>query len=98
MLEFMSCARPVILGVDGQARIILEEARSGLIIEPENVEALANAIQSLAANRELARELGRSGREHILRKFSRRQTAEKYIRVLERMLKIPERGETEIAA
>ena len=28
MLEFMSCARPVILGVDGQARQILEEARA----------------------------------------------------------------------
>ncbi|MFZ0537441.1 MAG: glycosyltransferase family 4 protein, partial [Candidatus Sulfotelmatobacter sp.] len=26
MLEFMACARPVILGVDGQARAILEEA------------------------------------------------------------------------
>jgi colanic acid biosynthesis glycosyl transferase WcaI len=34
MLEFMSCARPVILGVDGQARNILEEARGGLVIEP----------------------------------------------------------------
>ena len=31
MLEFMSCARPVILGVDGQARAILEEARGGLV-------------------------------------------------------------------
>ena len=26
MLEFMSCARPIILGVEGQARKILEEA------------------------------------------------------------------------
>jgi glycosyltransferase involved in cell wall biosynthesis len=98
MLEFMSCARPVILGVDGQARSILEEARGGLVIEPENAEALANAIRYLAANRELARALGHNGREHIVRKFSRRQTAEKYIRVLERMLNLPERSETEIAA
>ena len=29
MLEFMACARPVILGVDGQARAILEEADGG---------------------------------------------------------------------
>ena len=28
MLEFMSCARPVILGVDGQARQIVEDAGS----------------------------------------------------------------------
>ncbi len=47
MLEFMSCARPVILGVDGQARQIVEEAGAGLVIEPENAEALVAAIQTV---------------------------------------------------
>jgi len=98
MLEFMSCARPVILGVDGQARVIVEEARGGLVIEPENSEALANAIRYLAAHREEARQLGRNGREYIVSKFSRRQSAERYIRVLERLLNLPQRRGTEIAA
>jgi glycosyltransferase involved in cell wall biosynthesis len=98
MLEFMSCARPVILGVDGQARAILEEARGGLVIEPENSDGLVNAIRDLAGNRDMARELGQNGRKHILRKFSRHQTAEKYIRVLEHLLKLPEHQSTEVAA
>ena len=98
MLEFMSCARPVILGVDGQARTILEQAGGGLVIEPENSEALMNAIRHLAANRETALELGRRGREHVARRFSRGQTAEKYIRVLEHLLKLPEKQTTEVAA
>ncbi|MCU1301684.1 MAG: hypothetical protein JWQ87_1968 [Candidatus Sulfotelmatobacter sp.] len=98
MLEFMSCGRPVILGVDGQARQILEEARGGLVIEPENSEALTNAILFLAENRETARQMGLSGREHIVRKFSRRHTAEKYIQILEQILNLPERRSTEIAA
>jgi glycosyltransferase involved in cell wall biosynthesis len=98
MLEFMSCARPVILGVDGQARTILEQARGGMAIEPENSEALVIAIRHLAANRETARELGRNGREHIVRKFSRRQTAGKYIGVLEQLLNLPEKQTTEAAA
>jgi glycosyltransferase involved in cell wall biosynthesis len=98
MLEFMSCARPVILGVDGQARVIVEEARGGLVIEPENSESLANAIRYLAAHREEARELGRNGREYIVSKFSRRQSAERYIRVLESLLNLPQRRETEVAA
>jgi putative colanic acid biosynthesis glycosyltransferase WcaI len=98
MLEFMSCARPVILGVDGQARAILEEARGGLVVEPENSEALANAICCLSANPELAGELGRNGREYIVRKFSRAQTAKKYIRDLEALLHLPRPRENEIAA
>lgn len=98
MLECMSCARPVILGVDGQARTILEEARAGLAIEPENSDALVSAIRYLAANRETARALGQSGREYIVRNFSRRETAKKYIRGLEHLLHLPEGRDVEIAA
>jgi colanic acid biosynthesis glycosyl transferase WcaI len=98
MLEFMSCARPVILGVAGQARAILEEAHAGLAIEPEDSEALVNAIRYLSANREVARELGENGREYIVRKLSRRHTAEKYLYMLERLLKLPEPGGKNVAA
>jgi glycosyltransferase involved in cell wall biosynthesis len=89
MLEFMSCGRPVILGVDGQARQIIEEAGAGLVIEPENPDALRAALQQLAANRELAGTLGQKGREYILRNFSRLRTAEKYIEVLQRVVNNP---------
>lgn len=87
MLEFMSCARPVILGVDGEARQILENADAGIVIEPENAGAIARAIQRLAENRGLCEEMGRRGREYILQNFSRAHTAEKYIEVLTRIKK-----------
>src|SRR5258708_5890892 len=74
MLEFMSCARPVILGVEGQARQILEAAGAGLVIEPENANALVTAILRLRANPEHASTLGKKGREYVLRNFSRKQT------------------------
>jgi glycosyltransferase involved in cell wall biosynthesis len=86
MLEFISCARPVIVAVEGQARQIVEEAGAGIAIEPENPAALATAINQLAANRELASELGQKGRRYIQRSLSRGQTAEKYVRVLRGLL------------
>ncbi|HEX6821036.1 MAG TPA: glycosyltransferase family 4 protein [Candidatus Sulfotelmatobacter sp.] len=82
MLEFMSCARPVILGVEGQAQRILEDADAGLAIEPENAAALVAAITRFNQNRELARELGEQGRTYILQNFSRASTAQKYITIL----------------
>jgi colanic acid biosynthesis glycosyl transferase WcaI len=82
MLEFMSCARPVILGVQGQAQDILERAGAGLSIEPENAQALASAINQLASNRDLARTLGENGRKYIQENFSRANTARKYIGIL----------------
>src|SRR5260221_13786227 len=92
MLEFMSCARPVILGVDGQAREIVEAADAGLVVEPENAEALVGAINRLSADRELGRTLGQKGREYILRQFSRGRTAGKYIDVLQSLLREPQPG------
>jgi colanic acid biosynthesis glycosyl transferase WcaI len=97
MLEFMSCARPVILGVDGQAREIVEEAQAGIAIEPENARALAEAVLYLANNLDRCTELGRNGRDYIVRKFSRRATAEKYIRELDRMI-YPEKNFSNVAA
>ncbi len=98
MLEFMSCARPVILGVDGQARAILEEARAGISIEPENAVTLAEAIRHLAINREAACELGQNGREYVIRKFSRGYTADRYIQLLEEVRNLPQRRTAEVAA
>ena len=98
MLEFMSCARPVILGVEGQAQEIIEEARAGIVIEPENSDALVNAIRYLAGNPEVAHELGQNGREHIVRHFSRSETAGKYISVLERLLNLPQPPAKKVAA
>jgi glycosyltransferase involved in cell wall biosynthesis len=83
MLEFMSCARPVILGVDGHARKIIEEAHAGIFVQPENVGDLTEAVVRLARDPELRNSFGRSGRQHILQHFSRAQTARTYIQLLE---------------
>lgn len=82
LLEFMSCARPVILGVDGQARQVVEEAGAGLVIEPENADALVQAIRQLNADRARGEEMGNRGREYIVGSLSRCETAEKYLKVL----------------
>jgi glycosyltransferase involved in cell wall biosynthesis len=82
MLEFMSCARAVILGVEGQASKILEEAQAGICIEPGNSGELAQAVLRLADDGPLRETFGRNGRRHVLHHFSRRQTAMKYLEVL----------------
>jgi colanic acid biosynthesis glycosyl transferase WcaI len=85
MLECMSCSRPVILGVDGQARKILDEAQAGIFVEPENAMVLANTVRMLAANPELCDLLGRNGRRYIVERFSRQRTAKAYISLLQNL-------------
>lgn len=96
MLEYMSCARPVILGVDGQARSILEEAGGGVYVEPENANALANAILHLKTQPELCEQFGKNNRRYILAKFSRQKTAERYLEVLEPLVARIQQEETPV--
>lgn len=89
MLEFMACARPVILGVEGQAREILDEAQAGIAIEPENAQDLAAAILRLSSDASLRGMLGANGRRYIVDHCSRERTARDYIDVLTRVTGMP---------
>jgi len=86
MLEFMACGRPVILGVDGHARNIVEKANAGIFIRPENFHDLADAVIRLAENSPLRESLGNNGRQYVMQHFSRRKTANEYIGLLEDVL------------
>jgi putative colanic acid biosynthesis glycosyltransferase WcaI len=88
MLEFMSCGRPVLLGVDGQAREVLENANAGIFFEPENPSALVHAISTLRGNPNLRESLGHNGRNYIVAHYSRTESATAYVSVLEKVLGI----------
>ena len=86
MLECMSCARPIILGVDGHARKVMEQANAGIFITPQDPTALVEAVMRLASDPALRESMGRNGRQHILRYFSRRDSAKTYLDVLQDLL------------
>jgi glycosyltransferase involved in cell wall biosynthesis len=49
---------------------LVEDGRSGLLVEQRDADALAGAIARLLADRDLAARLGRAGRRAVLRGFS----------------------------
>jgi glycosyltransferase involved in cell wall biosynthesis len=78
MFEVMACARPMLLGVDGEARRLAEqEARAAIYVEPENAEALVEGILYLREHQEEAKLLGLRGRAYVEARYDRDQlTAE----------------------
>ncbi len=74
MYEAMACARPIVLGVEGEARRMVEqEAGAALAVEPENVEAMVEAILYLREHPEVAEALGQRGRAFVETRFDREQ-------------------------
>lgn len=83
IFEAMAMKRPIILGVEGESRELVEEGGCGLCIEPENDQELAEAVLKLAREPELGTMLGESGAEFVARRFDREVLAMEYLGVLE---------------
>jgi len=85
MFEFMAMGKPIILGVDGEARGILNKAKAGIYIPPEDEESLKKAILKLYHNRELCSKFGINGREFVVKNYNREKQAKYYISVLDKV-------------
>lgn len=83
LIEAMSLGKPVVLGVEGEAKALLEEARSGIAIEPEDGDALAAAVTRLADDAGFARECAANGRQWALAHFDRGVLAARMIDAIE---------------
>ncbi|MFH1740184.1 MAG: glycosyltransferase [bacterium] len=70
VMEAMAAGLPVIAAKAGGVAELVEDQRTGLLIEPGNEESLTRAILSLVENPALRSKLGEAGREKIEKEFS----------------------------
>jgi glycosyltransferase involved in cell wall biosynthesis len=64
-LEAMACARPVVASRVGGLADLVRDGETGLLVPPEDPEALARAIAALARDAALCRRLGEAGAARI---------------------------------
>ena len=81
LFDFMAAGRPVILSARGEAARIVERAGGGVVVEPENPDALARGAEWLAEHPHEASEMGKRGQE-FARTRLRRIDAERLEHVL----------------
>ncbi|MHC4947625.1 MAG: glycosyltransferase family 4 protein [Planctomycetota bacterium] len=70
IMEAMLCRRPTISTTIAGIPEIVVDGRTGLLAEPGRADEVADAVERLMDDPELARRLGEAGRDHILRTFS----------------------------
>lgn len=76
IFENLSMKKPILLGVDGEAReLFIEEGKAGLFFEPENAQALADAVLKIASNDSLQNEFGENGFRYVAENFERDKLA-----------------------
>ncbi len=82
IFEAAAMAKPIILGVEGSAAEIVRNAGAGICIEPENPAQLACAVKTLAANRQLAKSMGKSGHAYVTTHYDRDVLSQDYLHTL----------------
>lgn len=70
LLEALACGRAVVATDVPGCRDVITHGVSGLLVPARNVEALAEAIETLFLDKELRNKMGTAGREIAMKQFS----------------------------
>jgi glycosyltransferase involved in cell wall biosynthesis len=84
----MACGVPLVATTGGALpEVVGQDGQTGLLVTPDDAEALAGAIRRILDDDVLAERLGTGGRERVLGRFTweatARGTAEQYRAVLD---------------
>ncbi|MEF9940383.1 MAG: glycosyltransferase family 4 protein [Clostridium sp.] len=85
-LSIMSAQTPVLTSfdLDSELTTIINKAKCGICSDSNDVDSLVGAILKLYDNKNLAIEMGASGREYVKENFSKNVCVEKYINVIKK--------------
>ncbi len=85
MFDAWACACPILLGINGEAHRVLEEAQAGVFVKPEDPVAMAQAIRSLSETPERRQRYRANGRRFVVQHYSRQAQAQRLVPLLEEM-------------
>jgi glycosyltransferase involved in cell wall biosynthesis len=85
IFEFLAQERPVVLAAGGEIRRLVERAKAGFVVDPEDPDALVAAIREVRAHPHEAAARARAGREWVEASFQRDVLARSMAAFLERV-------------
>jgi len=92
ILEAMTAGKPVIASNLSGISEAIEHQKNGILVEPGDSGALADAIVSLLENKDEKERIGRNARIHAKQYFSTERVAEEYEKVYEEILEVHNRA------
>jgi glycosyltransferase involved in cell wall biosynthesis len=87
LIEALAAGVPVVAPKSGVFPEVLEVTGGGVLYEHNNTDALTEAMQALLLDPKHARQLGKQGRDQVLKKFNVEQTATELVRIYKKITK-----------
>ena len=89
VLEAMACGIPVISTKIGGVVDVIRDGENGLLVEPGNVNQLADALKKLISDAEYASTLGKNALKTVRENYNINLIANKYVKLYGRLMKKP---------
>jgi glycosyltransferase involved in cell wall biosynthesis len=86
LAEAMACGLPVVATTAGAIPEVVQDGLTGVLVPPDNPEAMAGAIVSLLSDRPRMQAMGRAGVERVRERFTWDKVAQRVIEGYHRML------------
>ncbi len=86
IFESLAMKKPIILGVGGESKEIIEASNAGICITPEDHHQLANAVLKLYKDSALTKDFSENGRQFVENNFDRKVLAGNYLSLLEKVV------------
>src|SRR5690606_21422237 len=84
--DYFSCKRPILMAIDGVSRELVETAKAGIYVEPENTAEYNRIIREYLADPARLRTEGENGYRYAKENFDRVVLAKRYIAHIEDLL------------
>jgi glycosyltransferase involved in cell wall biosynthesis len=68
-MEAMACGRPVVAMEAGDIPLLVEDGKTGFVIDPGDEEAFVQRVMQLLSNEQLCWQMGLAAREKAEREF-----------------------------
>ena len=86
IFDYMAFNIPILLGVDGESRQIVEKAGTGVFFKPDNYTDLAQKIIFFKNNPDILKEMSKCGNVYVNEHFNREKLAKKLESVLLKLM------------
>ena len=85
MFEYMACGKPIIVGIKGEAEKMVNNIKSGIVVEPENSILLSQAIIYYYENRDKCIEHGNNGMIYVTENFKKEELISKVMNQIQKI-------------
>lgn len=82
IFEAMAMKKPLVAGVEGETRTIIEKSGAGIPVRPEDPDEMNKAIEQLYQDKDLYRTMASNGYEYVVNHHVREELAERYWKLL----------------